>query len=168
MIALWRVSLILALNRWRLRRFSSYKPSIVQAARAVLRHCVYSSVASETSVMRCDVIAAAANCCAGTVFQCCCVTSSRLRGNLVYRPVSSNALLRNPTTGWHVTIWTQNTTVFTELLPGNALTRSVTIIYAENAKVRLLEVTAKKTVLLMQNYSNKQIKDCYKFLFLRG
>jgi hypothetical protein len=32
----------------------------------------------------CDVITA---CCVGTVFQCCCVTSSRLRGYLVYRLV---------------------------------------------------------------------------------
>jgi hypothetical protein len=37
----------------------------------------------------CDVIAA---CCVGTVFQYCCVTSSRLRGNLVYRLVLRNGL----------------------------------------------------------------------------
>jgi hypothetical protein len=43
-------------------------------------------------VNTCDVIAAARNCCAGTVFQCCCVTSSRLRGTLVYRPVPSKSV----------------------------------------------------------------------------
>jgi hypothetical protein len=35
-----------------------------------------------------------------TVFQCCCVTSSRLRGNLVYRLALEKGL-RNPTMGWH-------------------------------------------------------------------
>jgi hypothetical protein len=36
-----------------------------------------------------DVTAA---CCVVTVFQCCCVTSSHLRGNLVYRLVLGNGL----------------------------------------------------------------------------
>jgi hypothetical protein len=53
----------------------------------------------------CDVTAA---CCVGTVFQYCCVTSSRLRGNLVYRLVLGNGL-RNPTMGWHVTVWCLST-----------------------------------------------------------
>jgi hypothetical protein len=33
----------------------------------------------------------------------CRVTSSRLSGNLVYRPVPRKEL-RNPTMGWHVTL----------------------------------------------------------------
>jgi hypothetical protein len=39
--------------------------------------------------MPCDVIAA---CCVGTVFQYCCVTSSHLRWNLVYRLVLRSGL----------------------------------------------------------------------------
>jgi hypothetical protein len=56
------------LKRWLLRshsrnwtelaKSSAYKPLIVLAARAVLRHRVYSSVASEASALPCDVIAA--------------------------------------------------------------------------------------------------------------
>jgi hypothetical protein len=59
----------LLLKHWLLRshsgnwtkaaKSSAYKPSIVLAARAVLRHRVYSSVASEASLLACDVIAPA-------------------------------------------------------------------------------------------------------------
>jgi hypothetical protein len=110
---------------WLLRHFSSsYKPSLVQVSlqqRArwelcCVRSLCLHSVASETSVLPCDVIA---DCCTWTVFQCCCVTSSRLHEEDPASPTAaqrvlgreafsgrllSNALLRNPTMGWHVTI----------------------------------------------------------------
>jgi hypothetical protein len=101
----------LLLNNWLLRYSNSsymYKPSIVQAAllpgRGVCdpyrsnepgEACVTSLAETRRSrhipllLVPCDVIAA---CCVGTVFHYSCVTSSRLRGNLVYRLVLGNGL----------------------------------------------------------------------------
>jgi hypothetical protein len=81
----------LLLKNWQFRHSSSLikpsilRPSLQQRARWELC-CITRGNAkvSDTPLLLLpgDVTAA---CCVGTVFQYCCVTSSRLRGNLVYR-----------------------------------------------------------------------------------
>jgi hypothetical protein len=101
---------------------SLIKPSIVQTSllpgRGVYRSvsqqrarwgvCVTSLAETRRShdiplfLVPCDVLAACPV--SHVTFQYCCVTSSRLRGSLVYRLVIRSGL-RNPTMGWHVTIF---------------------------------------------------------------
>jgi hypothetical protein len=104
----------------------SYKPSIVRAAllpvaRSVSQQLVswglcyvtvFTGVALETSALPCDVIEA---CCVAALGAVLLGTAQRkhrfphrraapIRSRVVYRPLPSSALLRNPTMGWHVTL----------------------------------------------------------------
>jgi hypothetical protein len=88
----WLVGLLL--KHWMLRRFSSaYNLLIVPANNAacfVLRNCRTCSkhvTRYSPTPVACDVTT---SCCVEAVFQYCCVTSSRLRGTVVYWPLPSN------------------------------------------------------------------------------
>jgi hypothetical protein len=76
----------------------SYRDLTRRTNKCLLRHSSssyktlnHTSVTAATNLLLlpCDVTAA---CCVGTVFQYCCMTSSRLRGNLVYQLVLGNGL----------------------------------------------------------------------------